>query len=178
MLLDGIGQRVDPEQVQPAVAHELAHDLVAGHHRVDRRAGCLDEDAQAQRRVAQRMAVVQRLHRQPDAQVAAIAIEHTHQPVSLVGKPRRQGKAFRFPDELADVPLLLPGRDNDIRAGFDLLCERLGIRYRLRAKVDDMALLRLLARDSDSVALLPTVVGAGRAAQRPPGRVRRRARPA
>ena len=80
------------------------------------------------------------------------------QPVSLVGKPRPKRKAFRFPDELAEVPLLLPGRDNDIRAGFDLLCEQLGIRYRLRAEVDDMALLRLLARDSDSVALLPTVV--------------------
>jgi LysR family transcriptional regulator, transcriptional activator of nhaA len=80
------------------------------------------------------------------------------QPVSLVGKPRSKRKAFRYPEELAEVPLLLPGRDNDIRAGFDLLCERLGIRYRLRAEVDDMALLRLLARDSDSVALLPTVV--------------------
>jgi len=80
------------------------------------------------------------------------------QPVSLVGKPRRKRRAFRFPDELAEVPLLLPGRDNDIRAGFDLMCERLGIRYQLRAEVDDMALLRLLARDSDSVALLPTVV--------------------
>ena len=80
------------------------------------------------------------------------------QPVSLVGKPRPRRRAFRFPEELADVPLLLPGREHEIRAGFDLMCERLGIRYRLRAEVDDMALLRLLARDSDSVALLPTVV--------------------
>lgn len=80
------------------------------------------------------------------------------QAVSLVGKPRPKRKAFRFPDELSEVPLLLPGRDNDIRAGFDLMCERLGIRYRLHGEVDDMALLRLLARDSDSVSLLPTVV--------------------
>lgn len=80
------------------------------------------------------------------------------QPVSLVGKPRSKRKAFRFPEELAEVPLLLPGRDNDIRAGFDLMCEDLGIRYRQRAEVDDMALLRLLARDTDGVALLPTVV--------------------
>lgn len=80
------------------------------------------------------------------------------QPVSLVGKPRPRRKAFRFPADLAEVALLLPGRDNDIRAGFDLLCERLGVRYVLRAEVDDMALLRLLARDSDGVALLPTVV--------------------
>jgi LysR family transcriptional activator of nhaA len=80
------------------------------------------------------------------------------QPVSLVGRPRGRGKAFRYPDELAEVALLLPGRDSDIRTGFDQLCQQRGIHYRLRAEVDDMALLRLLARDSDSVALLPTVV--------------------
>jgi len=80
------------------------------------------------------------------------------QPVSLVGRPRGRRNAFRFPDELAEVPLLLPGQDNDIRAAFDLMCEQRGLRYRLRAEVDDMAMLRLLARDSDSVALLPTVV--------------------
>ena len=80
------------------------------------------------------------------------------QPVSLIGQPRAKRRAFRFPDELRDTPLLLPSTDSDIRAGFDVLCSRLGIRYRLRAEVDDMALLRLLARDSDSVALVPSVV--------------------
>ena len=80
------------------------------------------------------------------------------QPVSLVGKPRGKGKAFRFPEELAEQPLLLPGRDSDIRAGFDVLCEQLGLRYQVLAEVDDMAMLRLLARDSGNTALLPTVV--------------------
>ncbi len=80
------------------------------------------------------------------------------QAVSLVGQPRPKRKAFRFPEELAEVPLLLPSRDSDIRAGFDLMCEQLGLRYQVRAEVDDMAMLRLLARDSDSVALLPGVV--------------------
>lgn len=78
------------------------------------------------------------------------------QAVSLVGPPRRS--RFRFPDDLERFPLLLPGPDNDIRASFDLRCEQLGIRYRVRAEADDMALLRLLARDSDSIALLPPVV--------------------
>ncbi len=92
------------------------------------------------------------------------------QAVSLVGQPRAKGRAFRFPEELAEVPLLLPGRDSDIRAGFDVLCEQEGIRYQLLAEVDDMALLRLLARDSNSVALVPTVVvqdelGSGRLEQ-------------
>ena len=80
------------------------------------------------------------------------------QPVRLVGKKRPRGKAFRFPEDLAEMPLLLPSRDTDIRAGFDLLCEQLGLRCHVQAEVDDMAMLRLLARDSESVALLPTVV--------------------
>jgi LysR family transcriptional activator of nhaA len=80
------------------------------------------------------------------------------QPVSLVGQPRPFGQPFRFPEDLASVALVLPSRDNDIRAAFDLFCEQRGIHYRLRAEVDDMALLRLLARDSPSVALLPSVV--------------------
>ena len=78
------------------------------------------------------------------------------QPVSLVGRPRR--RPFRFPDDLAERPLLLPGRDSDIRAGFDLLCEQLGVRYAIKAEVDDMAMLRLLARDAEGVALVPSVV--------------------
>ena len=80
------------------------------------------------------------------------------QPVSLVGQPRPKSKAFRFPQDITQVPLLLPSRDNDIRSGFDLMCEQKGLRYQIQAEVDDMALLRLLARDSKSVALLPTVV--------------------
>lgn len=80
------------------------------------------------------------------------------QPVSLVGQPLKKRGAFRFPDDLARAPMLLPGRDSDVRAGFDLLCSQLGIRYRVLAEVDDMALLRLLARDSKGIALVPSVV--------------------
>ena len=80
------------------------------------------------------------------------------QPVSLVGRPRAAGREFCYPNELAEVPLLLPSRGSDIRAGFDLLCEQLGLRCRVLAEVDDMAMLRLLARDTLGVALLPAVV--------------------
>lgn len=82
------------------------------------------------------------------------------QPVSLVGRPRGRRRAFRFPQDLAEVPLLLPGRSSDIRAGFDLLCEQHGLRCQVLAEVDDMAMLRLLARDTGAgaVALLPSVV--------------------
>ena len=54
--------------------------------------------------------------------------------------------------------LLLPGHSSDIRAEFDMLCEALQIEVSVFAEVDDMAMLRLLARDSDGVALVPAVV--------------------
>jgi LysR family transcriptional activator of nhaA len=41
---------------------------------------------------------------------------------------------------------------------FDLLCDQLGIRIDVLAEVDDMAMLRLLARDMKEMALVPSVV--------------------
>lgn len=80
------------------------------------------------------------------------------QPVCLVGPPRKGRRAFRFPRDLAGARLVLPGRTSDIRAQFDLLCEDLGIEPRVLAEVDDMAMLRLFARDAGGVAVLPAVV--------------------
>jgi LysR family transcriptional activator of nhaA len=78
------------------------------------------------------------------------------QPVSLVGHRRR--RAFRFPDDLRDAPMILPGPESEIRSEFDALCEQIGVRVRVRAEVDDMATLRLLARDTEAIALVPSVV--------------------
>ncbi len=81
------------------------------------------------------------------------------QPVSLVGPAAEAGgEPFTFPDDIATRPLLLPSRAHGIRAGFELWCEQRGLRPRVRAEVDDMAMLRLLARDAGAPALLPTVV--------------------
>jgi LysR family transcriptional activator of nhaA len=79
------------------------------------------------------------------------------QQVSLVGPPRR-GVPFRFPDDLAELPLILPGQDSEIRGAFDVICEQHAIRVAVAAEVDDMAMLRLLARDGGAVALVPAVV--------------------
>jgi LysR family transcriptional activator of nhaA len=54
--------------------------------------------------------------------------------------------------------MIMPGHESDIRSGFDALCEQLGIRVRTLAEVDDMATMRLLARDTRAFALLPSVV--------------------
>lgn len=78
------------------------------------------------------------------------------QPVSLIGRNRR--RAFRFPEDLRDTPLIVPGPDSDIRTEFDALCQQLGVPLRILAEVDDMATMRLLARDAEAIALMPRVV--------------------
>ena len=80
------------------------------------------------------------------------------QPVSLVGRPRPDRPAFLFPEDLRNEPILLPSLDSDIRVGFDRLLDLAGIRPIILAEVDDMAMLRLLAREREGVTLVPPIV--------------------
>ena len=80
------------------------------------------------------------------------------QPICLVGRPRKTRRPFRFPDDLRGQALLLPGRTSEIRTAFDLLCEELDLTVTVLAEVEDMAMLRLLARDSGRIALVPPLV--------------------
>ncbi|GAB5470854.1 MAG: LysR family transcriptional regulator [Rhodospirillales bacterium] len=85
------------------------------------------------------------------------------QAVSLVGRPgpSETPAPFRFPEDLVDVPLLLPSLDSDIRVAFDRLLELAEIRPTILAEVDDMAMLRLLARESEGLTLVPPIVVQG-----------------
>lgn len=82
------------------------------------------------------------------------------QQVALVGTPARlagrEGGDLR--SVLTDLPLVLPSAQSSVRIGFDALADRLGIRPRIAAEADDMALLRLLAREDAGAAILPPVV--------------------
>lgn len=78
------------------------------------------------------------------------------QPVSLVGRPRHT--PFRYPEDLRAVPILLPSLDSEIRVAFDREMELAGVRPIIHAEVDDMAMLRLLARERDGVTLVPPIV--------------------
>jgi LysR family transcriptional activator of nhaA len=80
------------------------------------------------------------------------------QPVSLVGRPRRGKGKFRFPEDLKVEPVLLPSLDSEIRVSFDRLIELAGIQPIVLAEVDDMAMLRLLAREREGVTLVPPIV--------------------
>lgn len=80
------------------------------------------------------------------------------QEVSLVGRPTAGKRRMRFPDDLDNVPIILPSMDSDLRIAFDHMLERRGIRPVIMAEVDDMAMLRLLARESGALTLVPPVV--------------------
>lgn len=87
---------------------------------------------------------------------------HSHllneQPVSFVGRKVRGMKPFRFPEDLRHTPVVVPSQESSIRAAFDLLMDQLGIRPNIAAEVDDMAMLRLMARETKGVTLVPPVV--------------------
>jgi LysR family transcriptional activator of nhaA len=81
------------------------------------------------------------------------------QPISLVGPAARwAGRRLRLPEDLDGIEVALPGRRHTVRAQFDALCADAGVAPVVRAEVDDMPMLRLIARDSGWLAVLPEVV--------------------
>ncbi len=81
------------------------------------------------------------------------------QAISLVGPVAQwQSRRLRIPQDLHGLDIALPGPRHALRAQFDALCASAGVLPRLRAEVDDMAMLRLIARDSGWLTVLPQVV--------------------
>ena len=78
------------------------------------------------------------------------------QPVRIHGRPAQLRHAS-LADLLAHEPLILP-TDSVIRSGFENLIARLAVQPHVVATVDDMAMVRLLARDGVGLAIAPTVV--------------------
>lgn len=81
------------------------------------------------------------------------------QRISLVGPAAPwRGQTLAMPHGLQGLELALPGPRHALRAQFDALCQSAGVSPRIRAEVDDMAMLRLIARDSGWLTVLPEVV--------------------
>lgn len=81
------------------------------------------------------------------------------QPVGLIGTPARVAAPPRpLADLLAREPLILPTPETALRAAFDALTARLDIVPVIAAEADDMAMLRLLAREDAGLAVLPPIV--------------------
>ncbi len=78
------------------------------------------------------------------------------EPVAIVGHPGP--RPFRFPEDLDGAPILLPSLESELRTAFDHLTTLAGVRPVIMAEVDDMAMLRLLARERQAYALVPPIV--------------------
>lgn len=94
----------------------------------------------------------------PDSSLSGDFTAHrlAEQKVTIHGTPERvAGKTLH--QLLSDEPLIVPD-ESSIRTGFDSLVARLGITPRIVADVDDMAMVRLLARADVGIAIAPPVV--------------------
>lgn len=80
------------------------------------------------------------------------------QNVSLIGTKTRIGARQSLQDLLASEPLILPTADSGCRNDIDILLQRLDIQPNIIAEVDDMAMMRLLARQDIGLAILPPIV--------------------
>lgn len=96
-----------------------------------------------------------------------IAHRLAEQPVSVVGAPeqvapwRGPGRAPGAKDLeglLTHAPLILPSSQSGVRSAFDALAMRLALRLQVLCEVDDMAMMRVLARENVGLAVLPPIV--------------------
>ena len=80
------------------------------------------------------------------------------QEVSLVGNPAFGSGNKELKHILAEQPLIIPSSHSSIRIGFDALLSDLGVKPKVLAEVDDMALLRVMARENVALAVVPPIV--------------------
>lgn len=93
----------------------------------------------------------------PGGSAARFAAQRmAEQPVRIHGTPDRL-RHDTLADLLAREPLILP-TESVIRTGVENLIVSMGLQPRIVADVDDMAMVRLLAREGVGLAIAPTVV--------------------
>lgn len=79
------------------------------------------------------------------------------QPLSIVGPPETK-QPEKFPEDYSNRRWVLPADGSELRRNFDGFCALHQYRPNILAEADDMAMLRLLARDSHALTVLPKVV--------------------
>lgn len=92
----------------------------------------------------------------PQGEAGFTAHKIAEQAVGIHGKPDLL-RHDTLAGLLAQAPLIVP-TDIALRGGFDSLTARMGITPRIVADVDDMAMVRLLAREGAGLAVAPAVV--------------------
>ena len=96
-----------------------------------------------------------------DAVTPFIAQHVYQQRVSLIGRPSYGKPGANLADLLGEHPVILPTLESGVRSQFEALVARLGITPQIAAEVDDMAMMRLLAREGAGLAVLPPIVVKG-----------------
>lgn len=79
------------------------------------------------------------------------------QALCIVGPPDLHPHS-PFPRGYEQFRWVVPGKQSEIRASFDAFCSYHQFEPDIQFQVEDMAMLRLLARDSGALAVLPKVV--------------------
>lgn len=82
----------------------------------------------------------------------------SEQPVALIGHSKFAIRESSLAEQLADTPIVLPARGTMVRTAFDSLVARLDVQPHVVAEVDDMAMMRLLAREGLGLAVLAPIV--------------------
>lgn len=92
-----------------------------------------------------------------DALTSCVAHKISEQPVSLVGRPSLLRSTRSAAALLALHPVILPTNDSSVRSSFDAWVDRLDCHPQIAAEVDDIAMMRLLAREGFALAILPPI---------------------
>lgn len=79
------------------------------------------------------------------------------QPICVIGHPGLK-LSKQFNQVYSKVDWILPSLGSPIRSAFDGLCAQYQFQPNIIGEADDMAMLRLLARDTNAVAVMPSVV--------------------
>lgn len=90
--------------------------------------------------------------------IGIVAHRLAEQTISLMAAPQLGCQASSPREALIAHPVILPTGETSIRAEFDALCRRIGVTPSIVAEVDDMAMLRLMAREAIGLAPLPAIV--------------------
>lgn len=93
-----------------------------------------------------------------DAATPWLPHEIAHQPVSLVGHRDIARNGRSLAELLTEESVVLPVVETGIRTGFDALVDRLGLQLQIAAEIEDMAMLRLVAREHRGLAVVPPIV--------------------
>jgi len=80
------------------------------------------------------------------------------QPISLVGPKPPRGRRMTIEQILSTKGIVAPTSENHIRGDFDSLMQRMGLAPTIIAEVDDMAMIRVLARSGLGYAVAPPIV--------------------